>query len=149
MSAGSFATARRGFDMSDVEFILQKRREGIPDGALARMMGRSQSDVQTVAKAVAPPVPARERPYFSPGMEAIARRVSLRHGLKMADLMGQSRKHAIAHVRQEAMSECREAGNWSYPQIGAFFGGRDHTTIIHGVRQHAKRLEAAEQARAA
>lgn len=37
----------------------------------------------------------------------------------------------------------KQEGRWSLPQIGRLLGNRDHTTIIHGVRQHEKRLREA------
>lgn len=47
--------------------------------------------------------------------------------------------------RQLAMALCRELTPRSLPEIGQRFGNRDHTTVIHGIRQIAKlRLEDAE-----
>jgi len=49
-------------------------------------------------------------------------------------LRGKSRKQEIAHARQVAMFFCKEMTRFSLKSIGLHFGGRDHTTVIHGVR---------------
>jgi len=49
-------------------------------------------------------------------------------------LRGKSRKKEIAFARQVAMYLCKEMTQYSLKSIGLHFGGRDHTTIIHGVR---------------
>jgi len=54
--------------------------------------------------------------------------------LKGVDLRGKSRKKEIAFARQIAMYLSKEMTQYSLKSIGLHFGGRDHTTIIHGVR---------------
>jgi chromosomal replication initiator protein len=49
-------------------------------------------------------------------------------------LRGKSRKQEIAWARQVAMYFCKEMTRFSLKSIGLHFGGRDHTTVIHGVR---------------
>jgi chromosomal replication initiator protein len=49
------------------------------------------------------------------------------------ELIGPSRKQPLARYRQIAMYLCRENTDLSLPKIGASFGGRDHTTVIHAV----------------
>ena len=53
------------------------------------------------------------------------------HDLKVADLTGSSRNSYISEVRQMAMYEIRRQLQYSLPQIGRMFGGRDHTTVLH------------------
>lgn len=71
------------------------------------------------------------------------------------DLVGDSRLRPIVHKRQEAMYRLRKLAcedgspRYSLPVIGDKFGGRDHTTVLHGVRAHAKRLAAMDEQRAA
>jgi hypothetical protein len=60
--------------------------------------------------------------------------VAARFGVDPADLTGQSRKHVHAIARQAAMLLCRELLALSYPKIGTAFGGRDHATVISGLR---------------
>jgi chromosomal replication initiator protein len=61
-----------------------------------------------------------------------------------AQLIGPSRKQPLARWRQIAMYLCRELTDLSLPKIGAQFGGRDHTTVIHAVDK-IKGLMAAEK----
>jgi chromosomal replication initiator protein len=51
------------------------------------------------------------------------------------DLCGQSRTHTLVSARQIAMYLCRELTDLSLPKIGAQFGGRDHTTVMHAERK--------------
>lgn len=74
-------------------------------------------------------------------MREIAMSVAEKYGLTLLDLMGESRLARIAHPRQEAMWLIRQGGRCSLPMIGRFFG-RDHTTILHGVRAHELRIAA-------
>lgn len=71
-------------------------------------------------------------------MRDIANRVAGRHSLTMADLSGRSKSRHIAIARQEAMWEVWQTTGYSFPRIGAFFK-RDHTTVLHNVRVHARR----------
>lgn len=73
-------------------------------------------------------------------MRGISERVAARWDLTLDDLKGQSRKRFIARPRQEAMWHMYQTGRFSLPQIGQFLGGRDHSTILHGVRRHAERI---------
>ncbi len=53
------------------------------------------------------------------------------YGIGMAELTGSKRSQAIVYPRQIAMYLARELTDLSLPRIGAEFGGRDHTTVIH------------------
>jgi len=52
-----------------------------------------------------------------------------------ADLLGNKRSRAIVYPRQIAMYLCREMTDLSLPRIGAEFGGRDHTTVMHATKK--------------
>jgi chromosomal replication initiator protein len=79
-------------------------------------------------------------------MREIAVAVAASHGCSVAELRGQSRIRIIARPRQEAMWLCRQVRladgkhRYSLPLIGHFFGGRDHTTVLHAVRVHQARM---------
>ncbi|MDO5640446.1 MAG: chromosomal replication initiator protein DnaA [Neisseria sp.] len=67
--------------------------------------------------------------------------------IKISDILGKKRTRNIARPRQVAMSLTKELTNLSLPSIGDAFGGRDHTTVMHGVKAVAKlRTEDAELA---
>lgn len=86
-------------------------------------------------------------PAGRPTMRGIALRVCEKYRLSLEDLKGPSAARRFSIPRQEAMHEMYALELWSLLQIGRFLGGRDHTTVLHGVRVHERRL-AAERARA-
>lgn len=68
------------------------------------------------------------------------RDVSAATGVSVDDLLGRGRRRKITQARQLAMFIAREKGA-AYSAIARVFG-RDHTTIIHGVRAEAARRAA-------
>lgn len=64
--------------------------------------------------------------------------VCRRYGVTQVDIYGRSHSRKYAHPRQEVMWLARQAG-LSFPQIGKALG-RDHTSILHGIRAHEARL---------
>lgn len=55
--------------------------------------------------------------------------------IKISDLVSKSRTRNIARPRQLAMAFAKQYTNLSLPKIGAEFGGRDHTTVIHACKK--------------
>ena len=55
--------------------------------------------------------------------------------IKLADMHSKRRPASIARPRQIAMFLAKELTQKSLPEIGASFGGRDHTTVLHAVRK--------------
>lgn len=72
--------------------------------------------------------------------KSIVEDVARETGFTVGDLTGKSRKRDVVLARQEAMlvifSECPHL---SLSQVGQVLGGRDHTTVIHGVAMAAER----------
>ena len=64
-------------------------------------------------------------------MDVIQEIVASYFKIKIEDLQSKKRTRNIAYPRQIAMYLCRDLTETSLPQIGQFFGGRDHTTVIH------------------
>lgn len=52
-------------------------------------------------------------------------------GVTIDQLSSSDRSHVVVEARQVAMYLCRELTDLSLPKIGAAFGGRDHTTVMH------------------
>jgi chromosomal replication initiator protein len=63
----------------------------------------------------------------------IAESVAEFYNISMEDLIKQSRKKEFVKPRQIAMYLIRRELDNSFPSIGDFFGGRDHTTVMHAV----------------
>jgi chromosomal replication initiator protein len=67
-------------------------------------------------------------------LDQIQKIVSDFYKIKVTELHSKKRTRAIARPRQIAMWLARELTAHSLPEIGDFFGGRDHTTVIHACR---------------
>ena len=68
-------------------------------------------------------------------VEEIQRKVSDHFNIRLSDLIGPKRVRTFARPRQMAMYLSKQLTSRSLPEIGRRFGGRDHTTIMHGVRR--------------
>ena len=68
-------------------------------------------------------------------VEEIQRKVAEHYNIRMSDLVGPKRVRTYARPRQVAMYLAKQLTSRSLPEIGRRFGGRDHTTVIHGVRR--------------
>jgi chromosomal replication initiator protein len=55
-------------------------------------------------------------------------------GIKLTDLQSKRRQKSIAHPRQVCMYLARAHTRYSLEEIGGYFGGRDHTTVMHAQR---------------
>ena len=74
-------------------------------------------------------------------IEQIQGAVSELFHVSIAELRGDRRQQSIAYPRHIAMYLCRELTDASLPKIGAKFGGRDHSTVLHGVNKIARLLK--------
>ncbi|MEX0707110.1 MAG: chromosomal replication initiator protein DnaA [Woeseia sp.] len=74
-------------------------------------------------------------------IENIQKTVADYFKLRVADLLSKRRSRSIARPRQIAMALAKELTNHSLPEIGDAFGGRDHTTVLHGCRRIASLRE--------
>ena len=68
-------------------------------------------------------------------VEEIQRKVSDHYNIRLSDLIGPKRVRTFARPRQVAMYLSKQMTTRSLPEIGRRFGGRDHTTVMHGVRK--------------
>jgi len=68
-------------------------------------------------------------------IEEIQRKVAEHYNIRLSDMIGPKRVRTIARPRQIAMHLCKHMTTRSLPEIGRRFGGRDHTTIMHGIRK--------------
>jgi chromosomal replication initiator protein len=68
--------------------------------------------------------------------------IAKKHGVTVNDIMAPRRAKVIVAARHEAIHYVKAHTTWSTPQIGKFFGGIDHTTVLHAVKKHNQRLGA-------
>lgn len=74
-------------------------------------------------------------------IEMIQRVVADYFGLSHNDLRGRKRTKAIVFPRQLAMYVAREITEFSTTELGLEFGGRDHTTVMHGCQRVENRIK--------
>jgi chromosomal replication initiator protein len=77
-------------------------------------------------------------------IDEIQKRVSEHFRIRPAEMVSARRAREVARPRQIAMYLAKQLTPRSLPEIGRRFGGRDHTTVIHAVRQ-VEKLRAADQ----
>jgi chromosomal replication initiator protein len=68
-------------------------------------------------------------------IENIQKTVAEYYKIRVSDLCSSSRLRSISRPRQLAMALAKELTSHSLPEIGAAFGGRDHTTVLHACRK--------------
>lgn len=118
------------------------------EGALNRILMHarlfsSKLDIplaESVLKNLAP-----ERTLRTPDL--IVKTVAEYFRLESEDLIGKSRTKDIAHARQVSMYILREENAMSLPSIGSMLGGRDHSTIRHGIEKISKAIDNDETVR--
>jgi chromosomal replication initiator protein len=79
------------------------------------------------------------RPVRLPEIDDAATRYA---GLAEGDLAGGRRSRPVSQARHLAMYLARDLGHFSYSEIGAHFGGRNHSTVVSAVRKIAAQVEA-------
>lgn len=68
-------------------------------------------------------------------IDLIQKQVSVFYSLSLQELKSNKRDKHIVLARQIAMHLCRELTDFSFPEIGGFFGGKDHTTVLHSCKK--------------
>ncbi|KIC46332.1 chromosomal replication initiation protein [Ruegeria sp. ANG-S4] len=99
--------------------------------AFASLVGR-EIDMELTQDCLADVLRASERKIT---VEEIQRKVSEYYNIRMSDIIGPKRLRSYARPRQVAMYLCKQLTSRSLPEIGRRFGGRDHTTVMHGVKR--------------
>lgn len=107
--------------------------------ALASLVGR-EITLDLVHDTLADILRSSERKLT---VEEIQRKVAEHYNIRLSDLIGPTRRRTVARPRQIAMYLAKNLTTRSLPEIGRRFGGRDHTTIMHGVRR-VEELRAAD-----
>lgn len=124
----------------EVAFFIAKRiRSNIREleGALRRVVANSQFTGSEItlefAKQALKDLLSMQERLVS--IENIQKTVADYFKLRVADLLSKRRSRSVARPRQIAMTLAKELTNHSLPEIGDAFGGRDHTTVLHGYRR--------------
>ena len=124
----------------EVAFFIAKRiRSNVREleGALRRVIANSRFTGRPInldfAKEALRDLLALQARLVS--IENIQKTVAEYFKIRVGDLLSKKRSRSIARPRQVAMALAKELTNHSLPEIGDAFGGRDHTTVLHGCRR--------------
>ncbi len=79
-----------------------------------------------------------------PTIQQIIEAVTRYYDIKLSDLMSKRRHKSVALPRQICMWLARKHTRFSLEEIGGYFGGRDHTTVMHAVRTVGSKTQADE-----
>ncbi|MEO0435583.1 MAG: chromosomal replication initiator protein DnaA [Pseudomonadota bacterium] len=120
-------------------FIAQRIRSNVREleGALKRVIASANFtgrpiDVDLVKESLKDLLALQDKQV---GLDNIQRTVAEYYKIKVADLNSRRRNRSVARPRQVAMTLAKELTNYSLPEIGDSFGGRDHTTVLHACRK--------------
>lgn len=113
------------------------------EGALVKLHAYSQFmevdfDIETIREFLQLSTPEDNRVLT---VEAIAKATSQYFKIPLADLKSKSRMKDVAKARHIAMYLCRKCLNLTFDEIGKFFGGRDHSSVVHAEKTVTQRLQ--------
>ena len=133
-------------DYDIIEFIARHVKNNVRDleGTIIRILAKSslmnkEIDHSLVREVVQERTGGRLNNDIS--MEDIIQKVSNISSISEDEIVGKSRKSEISDARQVSMYLSREIIGTSLNNIGLFFGGRDHTTVIHAVNTITNKIE--------
>ena len=130
----------------EIEFIARHVKNNIRDleGAIIRILAKSslmnkEIDFNLIRDVVQERVGNSHLSEVT--IEDVVKKVSSLTQIKEKDITGKSRKMEIAEARQLSMYLCRDIIGTSLSNIGFYFGGRDHSTVIHAVKSIDRKKE--------
>ncbi|MDE1153089.1 MAG: chromosomal replication initiator protein DnaA [Micavibrio sp.] len=140
------AMLKRDLPQDVLEFLATRVTANVREleGALNRLIAHAELvnrpvTVDTAMDLLADLLRANDRRI---GIEDIQKKVAEHYNIRLADMHSPRRARPVARPRQVAMYLAKQLTTHSLPEIGRKFGGRDHTTIIHGVRKIEELLAA-------
>ncbi|GJM24489.1 MAG: chromosomal replication initiator protein DnaA [Phycisphaerae bacterium] len=126
-----------------IEYVATNIHTNIRDleGALLRLDAMSQAsdgtiDVELARRALAD---GSEASVIS--IQQIIDVVTSHFGVRVKDLQSKKRPKSISHPRQVCMFLARELTEHSLEEVGGYFGGRDHSTVLHANRTIKKMID--------
>ena len=142
---------RDGFELSDeiLNYIAVNIKSNIREleGALNKLMAYvnlvqteitmeiAQKELQNI---ISPDKPRIVTPQLI--MEVVAEHF----GISIEQILSKSRSNDVAKPRQIAMYLCKNMTDASLEAIGKVLGGRDHSTVVHGIKKVAEDVSADE-----
>ena len=124
----AYVAARIDSNIRELEGALTKVR------GLAMATGR-EIDLELAKEAIGGDPLSQGRGNPQPNIQAILDAVVRYYDIKLTDLLGKRRHKSVALPRQVCMWLARRHTRYSLEEIGGYLGGRDHTTVLHAIRQ--------------
>jgi len=104
------------------------------EGAINKVEGLSRLTGRAVDLALAREALGDKQPPREISIEEILEAVMERYNVRLTDLQSKKRSKSIAFPRHVCMYLARTMTRHSLEEIGGYFGGRDHTTVLHATR---------------
>jgi len=107
------------------------------EGALTKVRGMAMADNVPVTLELAKAALNEATPSSGSGqptIQSIIETVSRFYDVKLTDLLSKRRHKSVALPRQVCMWLARRHTRYSLEEIGGYFGGRDHTTVMHAIK---------------
>jgi chromosomal replication initiator protein len=121
------------------------------EGALTRVRGFAMAANEPITLELAKRAldgEASSRSGNAPSLQSIIESVTRFYDVKLTDLLSKRRHKSIAMPRQVCMYLARKHTRFSLEEIGGYFGGRDHTTVMHAVRTIEQKTQADDKLQA-
>ncbi len=133
-----------------IEFVARQIQSNVREleGALTRLIATSEMTGRPISVQFARDTLVDlvgRRAHISPSQ--VIETVAKYYNISVQEIVSSSRSKELVQPRQVAMYLVRQETDASLPEIGALLGGRDHSTVIHGVERVKERLESEDQLR--
>jgi len=137
----------RGFEIPDqvIEFIANRIETNAREleGAITTIQGHASLqnrpiDLTLAREALGEPIGKEVVSQIT--LQDITGAVTTYYNVKLSDLQSKRRHKSIAGPRQVCMWLARKKTRFSLEEIGGYFGGRDHTTVMHSVKTVEERI---------
>lgn len=140
-----------GYDVGNdvIEYIAQNVKSNIREleGSLNKVIAlanleKREINLQLAEKALIDIISPNEKKIITP--DYIINTVAEHFDITPDDIKGDKRSSKIAHPRQIAMYLCREMTGMNLQRIGEYMGGKDHTTIMYGIRKIESQIKSSD-----
>lgn len=140
-----------GYDVGNdvIEYIAQNVKSNIREleGSLNKVIAlanleKREINLELAEKALMDIISPNEKKIITP--DYIINTVAEHFDITPDDIKGDKRSSKIAHPRQIAMYLCREMTGMNLQRIGEYMGGKDHTTIMYGIRKIESQIKSSD-----
>jgi len=143
----AFKEAAQDLSMDVIEYIANNFDSDIRklEGAITRvlayasMFNKGVVNLDIAVEALKDQL--KDRSYYKNDVQRIQRVVCDYYKISIEQMKGKNRNNEVNFPRQVAIYLCRELTDESFPKIGTYFGGRNHSTIISAYQKIKKEID--------